>query len=572
MRLNIVKSKNAEQLYIIKSVRVNGKSTSRIIKKLGTMASLLPKFNNDRESVISWAKNEAEIMTQKENEGRTCIEVTFSEDKFLEHGKSSQFNIGYLFVKNIFHKLCLDQISFDICNTSKVSYKLKDILLMLIATRLIAPSSKLSSYDYAFNFIEKPSYDLHHVYRSLNLLANNLDKIQADIYENSKNLVNRNKEILFYDCTNYFFEIENERGFAKYGKSKEHRPNPIVQMGLFLDGDGFPLCFSMFDGNKNEQPSLKPLEKKILADFNLSEFIVCTDAGLASYDNRKFNSINGRGFIVTQPLKKLKDFLIEWSLDSDGWTLYGTKEKYNINKIDENLHENDIFYKERWIKENEIEQRLIVSYSVKQKNYQRYIRQRQIDRAKKIVDKGFKAETKNLNSPKRFVSKTSLTNDGKIADKTILSLDSEKIDNESKYDGFYAVYTNLEKDINEIISINKMRWQVEKAFRTMKTEFNARPVYLRRDDRINAHFLTCFLSLLVLKVIENKLDKKYTQEKILHTLRNMNVHKLRDLGYLSSYERTEVTDDLHERFGFRTDYEYISEKTMKKILKFIKTQ
>lgn len=569
MRLNIVKSKNAEQLYIIKSIRKDGKATTRIVKKLGTMASLLPKFDNDRDKVIAWAKAEARKMTEAENNGSICVDVSFSEDSQMELGERSNFNIGYLFPKMVYRKLKLDRICKSISEGHKISYSLSDVLQMLITTRLIAPSSKLSSYEYAYRFLQQPTFDLQHVYRSLDVLSQHSDEIQAAVYANSQNLIDRNKEVLFYDCTNYFFEIEEGRGDAQYGKCKEHRPNPIIQMGLFLDGDGFPLCFSMFPGNQNEQPTLKPLEKKILKDFNLSEFIVCTDAGLASTENRKFNAISGRSYIVTQSLKKLKGFLREWALDPKGWRLNGSDNVYNIREIDEQLHKNSIFYKERWINENGLEQRLIVSYSIKERDYQKTIREKQIARAEKIVSDGFRAANRNQNSPKRFVTETRITTDGEVADKKILALDTDKIEAEAMFDGFYGVCTTLEKDIKEIIHINKMRWQIEAAFRTMKSEFKARPVYLRNDERINAHFLTCFLSLLILKIIEKKIGNEYSEEQILHTLRDMNVHRLRDLGYLSSYTRTELTDALHDSFGFRTDNEFISDKTMKKIFKTV---
>ena len=570
MRLTISKSKNAEQLYITKSIRVNkNKTTSKIVVKLGSMASLLPEHDNDRDKVIAWAKEQARIYTKAEEQGCMSVDVSFTEDKQLDLGKQSSFNIGYLFPKMVYRQLELDKICKNISEQHKISYNLSDVLQMLITTRLIAPSSKLSSYEYASKFLQQPTFGLQHVYRSLDVLSAHSDEIQAAVYENSQKLIDRNKEVLFYDCTNYFFEIEEGRGNAQYGKSKEHRPNPIVQMGLFLDGDGFPLCFSMFAGNQNEQPTLKPLEKKILREFNLSEFIVCTDAGLASTENRKFNAISGRSYIVTQSLKTLKGFLREWVLEPGGWKLNGSDHVYNIDDIDEQLHKNSIFYKERWINENGLEQRLIVSYSIKERDYQKAIREKQIVRAEKIVKDGFSAATRNQNSPKKYLSETRVTEDGEVASKKILSLDLDKIEADAKFDGFYAVCTTLEKDIKEILHINKMRWQIEAAFRTMKSEFKARPVYLRKDDRINAHFLTCFLSLLVLKIIEKKTGNKYSEEQILHTLRDMSAYRLRDLGYLSSYTRTEITDALHDAFGFRTDNEFLSEKTMKKILKLV---
>ena len=572
MRVTISKSKNAEQVYITKGFRdETGKSTSRIVEKLGSMSSLLPKFENDREKVIAWAKEQAELLTKREKEGLFEYNITFSEIKTNKKGEKLNFNIGYLFPEAIFYHLKLNKICNSISKKYNIKYDLSAVLKMLIETRIIAPSSKLSSYEYAFNFVNQPNFELQHIYRSLDILSRASDEIQAAIYANSNELINRNKEILYYDCTNYFFEIEEERGNAQYGISKENRPNPIIQMGLFLDGDGLPLCFTMFPGNQSEQPTLKPLEIKILKDFNLSEFIVCTDAGLASYSNRKFNAVQGRNYVVTQSIKKLKNHIKEWAIDKSNWKLQNSNKEYNIDEIDEVQYRDKIFFKERWINENGLEQRLIVTYSVKDKEYQRYIRERQILRAKSIIENGLSSETRNQNSPKRFISKTAITKDGEIADKTHTSLNTSLIEKDSQYDGFYAVCTTLEKSISEIIKINKQRWQIEAAFRTMKTEFKARPVYLRNDNRIEAHFLTCFIALLTLKIIEKKINSKYTSEEVINTLRNMNCHKIKGLGYLSSYEPSDLTDDLHEAFGFRTDNEFISEKNFKKICKIIKS-
>jgi len=571
MRVTISKSKNAEQVYITKGFRdSNGKSTSRIVKKLGSMKSLLPKFDNNYDNVIAWAKQQATIMTQQEKAGFSEINIAFSEMKLNEKGIKLNYNIGYLFTEMICNQLKIDDICNSIKKKTNIQYDLAPILKMLIETRIIAPSSKLSSYDYAFNFLKQPKYELQNVYRALDVLSKYSDTIQNVVYENSHNIINRNKEVLYYDCTNYFFEIEEERGNAQYGKSKENRPNPIIQMGMFLDGDGFPLSFTMFPGKNSEQPTLKPLEIKILKDFNISEFIVCTDAGLSSYDNRKFNAIQGRSYVVTQSLKKLKSHLKEWALDENHWKLLNSKKEYNIKEINEETFYNKIFYKERWINENGLEQRLIVTYSPKDKEYQQNIREQQISRALKIVENGKSYETRNQNSPKRFISEIAITENGEIADNKQMFLDEKIIANEKMYDGFYAVCTTLEKDVTEIIKINKQRWQIEAAFRTMKTEFKARPVYLRNDNRIEAHFLTCFLALLVLKIIEKKLNNKYSSEEIIKTLRKMNLHKLKGLGYLSSYEPSDLTDSLHEAFGFRTDNEFISETNLKKILKKIK--
>lgn len=570
MRLTISKSKNAEQLYITKSFRVNKyKTSSKIIKKLGSMESLLPQFGNDRDKVITWAKKQAELMTLDEKDSIMKIAIEFYENKIHQKDEQHNFNVGYFFLKNIYHKLSLNKICKNISEQRRISYDFSNILENLIYARIIAPSSKLSSFEYFKNFIECPNFNLHQIYRALDILAENSDIIQAQLYKNSLNVINRNKAILYYDCTNYFFELEEAKGCKQYGKSKENRPNPIVQMGLFLDGDGLPLAFSIFPGNESEQPSLTSLEKQIIKDFNLSKFVVCTDAGLASTANRRFNNINGRSFIVTQSLKKLKKHLQEWALNPNGWRISKSKKIYDLTKIDENKYQETIFYKERWINENGLEQRFVVTFSLKYRNYMRNIRDRQIDRAEKIINKGSSKKIKNSNSPERFIEEIRVTSNGEIAEKKYLTLNESRITEEKSFDGFYGICTTLEDDVNEILKVNKQCWQIESAFRIMKNEFKARPVFLQRDNRIKAHFLTCFLSLLIFKILDKKLENEYTSEEIIQTLRDMNVHKINGYGYLSSYTRSSLTDSLHGYFGFRTDTEFISNKSMKKILKKI---
>jgi len=572
MRLNIVKSKNAEQLYIIKSYRKNdGKTSTRIMKKLGSIASLLPQFDNDHEKVIAWAKEQAAIMTREESESAMKVAIELSEAVIHDKGEQFRFNAGYLFLQKIYHQLDLNKICRSISDSNKCTYDLSDILAKLIYTRIIAPSSKLSSFDYAKNFLEQPNFELHQIYRALDVLAEYSDEIQAEIYKNSLDVIDRSKKVLYYDCTNYFFELEEADGLKQYGKSKENRSNPIVQMGLFMDGNGLPLTFSMFPGNENEQPSLKPLEQKILKDFGLSRFVVCTDAGLASAANRKFNNKNDRSYIVTQSLKTMKSHLKDWAIDNTGWSTLDSDLTYDLSKIDEEIHKDTIFFKERWINENGLEQRLIITFSLKHRNYQRAIRNRQVERAENIIEKGAEASTRNANSPKRFIDETNTTTDGEIAEKKTLSLNESQISKEEQFDGFYGVCTTLEDDITDIIAINRQRWQIEAAFRTMKSEFKARPVYLHNDNRIEAHFLTCFLSLLILRILEQKIGNEYTCEELIHTLRAMDLHKVKGFGYLSSYTRTDLTDKIHETFGFRTDIEFISDKTMKKILKDTKS-
>ena len=569
MRVTLTRSNVAEHVYISKAYRNDkGKSTSKIFKKLGTMAELLPKHDNDREKVLAWAREQARICTEAEKNNTLTVPVEFSQGKQIAMGERVSFNGGYLFLQKLFHELGLDKICNNISTKYEFQYDLSSVLANLIYARILSPSSKLSSFEYMQELIETPDFGLHNIYRALDVLEKESDFIQAKIYENTRK--SRNDAILYYDCTNFFFEIEEESGIKKYGKGKEHRPNPIVQLGLFLDGDGVPLAFTVFPGNENEQPTLIPMEKKILSDFALSKFIICTDAGLASTANRRFNDRADRSFIVTQSLKTMKGFLKEWALDPKGWSLGSADETYDISKIDEDIHMNSVFHKERWIKENGLEQRLIVSYSPKYKHYQQQVRSRQVERAAKIVEEGSKAKTRNPNSPTRFIEEIQLTMDGEVAEKTSRSLDEKRIAEESMYDGFTAVCTTLEDDITDILKVNHRRWEIEESFRIMKSEFKTRPVYLQKDERIRAHFLTCFLSLLVYRLLEHKLDEKYTVSELIKTLRGMNFFRMDGIGYLPEYTRSEITDALHEEFGFRTDTEIISEKNMKKIIKATK--
>ena len=570
MRLQIIKSKNAQSLYVVKSVYHNKKRTNKVVEKLGTYDKLKENLNEDP---IVWAKNYVKELNKQEKDGTRNVLVKYSPTKIIEKNQQNSFNGGYLFLEKIYYELGLNDICKDISQKYKFEYDLDNILSRLVYGRIIFPASKLATNDLSKKFIEQPNFELQHIYRSLEVISKETDFIQSELYKNSLKISKRNTNILYYDCTNYFFEIEQESGLRQYGPSKEHRPNPITQMGLFMDGDGVPLAFNISSGNTNEQVTLTPLEEKILEDFKLSKFIVCTDAGLASYANRKFNDKNERAFITTQSIKKLKKYLMEWALSSNGWRLPGDNKEYSINEIDENeeIFKDKIFFKERWIKENDLEQKLIVTYSLKCKKYQRQIRNSQIERAKNAIStKTFKLDKCNQNDFKRFIKRTNITTEGEIAEKKILSINNEIIEKEEKFDGFYGVCTNLEDNAEEIIKVNQRRWEIEESFRIMKSEFKARPVYLSRDDRITAHFTTCFLSLVLLRFLEKRLEEKYSSSKIIDCLREMNFMESIGNGYIPIYTRTDLTDDLHDKFGFRTDYQIITNSSLKKIFKKIK--
>ena len=408
MHIKKTKSKNSEHYSIIYDVNINGKRTSKVYENIGNYDKL--KLRAGNEDPISWLNNYVDNLNKKIKEESLPSILKKYPNKKIDKDVKQTFNAGYLFLQKIYYDLGINDICTFIKDKYQFHYDLNSILSNLIYSRIIYPSSKLKTLESSKNFLEQPNFTYNDILRSLEVLSKESDYIQSELYKNSLKYSKRNDKVLFYDCTNYYFEIEEEDDFRKYGKSKEHRPNPIIGMGLFLDGDGIPLTFDTFEGNKNEQGTLKPLEEKIIKDFNNPMFVVCTDAGLSSVANRKFNNKNNRKFVTTQSLKKLKQFLKDWSLDlSKGWHLPGINKIFDISKLrdDEELinkYYDKIFYKERWIKEDGIEQRLIITFSPKFQEYQRHIREKQIQRAINIIEKNpKKIKSNNENDPKRFI-------------------------------------------------------------------------------------------------------------------------------------------------------------------------
>ena len=589
MRLGWAKTKYSISYYVKKTIYVNGKNKDLVIKRLGSEKYICETYGVT--DAKAWAKEQVRLMNEAEKEDSAKFNIELCSGTDLVMDEQRRFNGGYLFLQDIYYELGLHKICRAISNRHTFEYDLNDVLSRLIYTRILYPSSKRSSFEEAKRFIEQPSFELHDIYRSLSVLANESEYIQSRLFKNSTTIQKRRTQVIYYDCTNFYFEIDDAKDDKQYGKCKENRPLPIVGMGLFMDMDGIPISFSIYPGNRNEQTTLIPLEEKMLSSFDMSKFIVCTDAGLSSATNRFFNTYDAedgmRGFITTQSIKTLKGFLQDWCMADAGWKLDGdtSGREYKLSELDDEADKEKIFYKERWIKEEGtvhtangdkkqiIDQKLIVSYSIKYRNFMRHIREGQIDRAKKFLESGEKSiNHKKQNDPKRFIKTEHATENGEVAEKASSYIDQSVIDEEEKCDGFYAVCTNLSDSVSSIVKANKRRWEIEECFRIMKTDFEARPVYLNRQDRIVAHFITCFIALIVYRYLERKLDNKYTIDQILPTLQEMDFMKYEGKGYQPVYTRTELTDALHNAFGFCTSKEIVPIAKMKKICSQTKKQ
>lgn len=589
MRLKYNQTSKGKCYYVIRSVYRDGKNTSEIYEKLGYPEDIMRSYNCvDPDKWMQEHLKELNELEQAEKMIRVL--VPYNSAALIPKGKKQSFNVGYLFLQQIYYVLCLDLICSHISKRHAFQYDMNSILSRLVYGRILFPSSKLSTCKQSKDLLEPPQFEYHQMQRALSVIATEFDSIQSELYKFSSQIIPRKTGVLYYDCTNFYFETEEEDDIPnleadekdvaarKYGISKQHQPSPLVQMGLFMDYSGIPLAICINRGNKNEQQTLIPLEEKIMQDFELSRFVVCTDAGLASEANRKFNNFGERSFVTTVSVKMMAKKLQEWCLDPEGWHLEGSETIYNIDHLedsDQDREENfgKTFYKQKYIEGYDEErdipfnQTLIVTYSLKYRDYLRRKRDAQVERARKAIDAGSSAlEKKNANDYRRFVKKTATDKKGKNV-KINYSIDDDEINKEKKFDGFYAVETNLDDDIPEILKINHGRWEIEESFRIMKDDFLSRPAYVSRNDRIKAHFMTCFIALLVYRILERKLGNKFTCEEIISTLRDMRMTKAQDVGYTPSYTRTDLTDILHETAGFRTDYEIVREKAMKGIIR-----
>lgn len=629
MKLHKVKSKNAVSYYVIESFRKpnGGGTSSRVVEKLGTAVELKQKLG-DEVDIEQWAHDYvAKLNAAKKAKKPVQVKVSMTSGITYDMGEKRCFNAGYLMLQKILSSLDIKKMTKEIRTRHQFQFDFEKVLSDLVYARVLEPCSKQSSFNYCKDtLIEEPNYELHDVYRALDVIHEETDFIQSFLYQSSAKCIKRDTSVLYYDCTNFFFEISQEDELRKFGHSKENRPNPIVQLGMFVDGSGMPLAFDVFPGNRNEQISLRPLENKIIKDFCLdtSTITVCTDAGLASFDNRAFNAqVKNAGkdsnkniklqYITIQPIKTLAKNEQDWALapgrsfvsnpikadenqeqvmaqlDREGWKCDGYEGVFSLDDIDkdEPANYNKIFYKEKYVLKTskdgkkQLNDRLIVTYSIKYKHFMQRKRENDLNKARRLIEtkNNKKISFKTSSDVRKYIGREHTTDDGKMAANSTYFIDESAIIEDSRFDGFYAVSTSIDENempVAKIIEVNRGRWEIEESFMLMKSELKSRLVYVRREERIKAHFTTCFLALLVFRILEKKVNtlssELITAPELIKTLRNMNLTRFdKKKGfYTGAFTRTYITEAIHAFAGFRLDCDLLTESDLKDMIKLTK--
>jgi transposase len=605
--------------YVQQGFRNGKKTTTKNVARIGKHSELL-KITSDP---LTYAKEQVKKFNDELKNNKVSMEVVINFDEKIKSSNdlvssSNQVNIGYFFLQKIYHDLKIGTFFKNVTSGSKITFDPDQVNRFLTYARILEPDSKLGTYDHLHRYYEQPTFEYVHILRTMDILEQNYDEYICHLFKHSNTIVPRDTSVCYFDCSNYYFEIECEdedyidevtgeilKGLRKYGPSKEHRPNPVVEMGLFMDSRGIPISMCINSGSDNEQTCAIPLEKKMAQMLDGKKFIYCADAGLGSLNIRKFNSMGGRAFIVTQSIKKLSDTLKKAVFNDYGYRLlsndrpvtiedmksFDKHDKRNLElyndsaykiveadkAIDLGLYDEIILKngKTKKVKSKAIvKQKLIITFSRKMMEYQRYIRNKQIERAKKILANGDpECIKKGPHDVTRFIKRTSISKSGdEVTDSYYI--DQRIIEEEEKYDGYYAVATNLDDDAKTIIDISSKRHKIEDCFRVMKTNFSVRPVHHRNRERIIAHFMICYTALLIYRLLEAKLDDygtHFTTENIIETLKNMEVLNVQDMYYQSTYNGSQVCTALNAVFDLGLDKKYYQPKELNKKIKKILT-
>lgn len=598
MRLSFSRPQRPHTIYVLKSFRdESGKSTTRRVETLGTEEEIEEKYNCP--DGLEWAKAYVAELNENERLGKRKVTVEFSPTERINPNEQVLFDGGDLMLLPLYNRLGLPEICNTIQKGSRVMYNVNEILEALVMLRILYPCSKRSSFELNRKRIRKSTFELDHIYRALSLLSSHIDDIQAQVWKKSQNIMTRNTRVVYYDCTNYYFEIEdndlaksesgtlNRRvGIRRRGKSKEHRPNPIVQMGMLMDSDGIPLSFIIFPGNESEQPTLQKVEEMIANKFGLNDFIISTDAGLSSEDNRRYNMTENREYIAVQSLPSLSEADQAMALDPRGWHIAfrdknlspinpedPRQDTFDLKQINLDNEKSTTFFKEIIVskclngkKSTARDERVIVTYNHGFALYLKQKREERIKVAQKIVKKKQVNSRASQQDPRNYVDTVYYTPEGEVAEGITMSINTAKIEKEERFDGFYAYGTSLDDDATDVLRARSFHYEIEHLFRTTKSHLNARPVYLQREERIRSHFLICFLSMVILKMLQKQIDMPDVSiDKLIQTLRSIKFDYFKGYGYRPLFERNDLIDKLQEVAEVGIDTQIVETKTMRAI-------
>ncbi len=596
-------------------IRNGKKVTTRNVKRFGKHSELL-EITDDP---LSYVKEEIRKMNEEYRVGKVEYTISTNYNERVEQtddeaSSSTELNIGYFFLQYLMAGLRLKVFFKEKTAGRKLTFDCHTIHRFLVYSRIMEPLSKYAMLDRLDSYYEQPDFSYQHILRFMDLLEEHYDDYLAWLYRQSGTIVKKNSSVLYYDCSNFYFECEQAdheivdevtgeiiTGLRQYGVSKEHRPNPIVEMGLFMDSRGIPITMCLHLGNTSEQLTAVPLEEEVLKMIPGSTFIYCADAGLGSYNIRKFNSMGGRAFIVTQSIRKLSDTLKKAVFNDYDYKLLSDDSPVTIEDmknfdrhdpenlalyqdcaykviaadkvLDLGLYEDVVLKNGRTVQRKAkgvLEQRIIVTFSRKMMEYQRAVRNRQVERAKKLLAvKDPEEIKKGPNDVRRFMKRVSKTKSGEKA-VVEYTLDESKIAEEEKYDGYYAVATNLADPAKDILAVSQKRYQIEDCFRILKTNFEGRPVNHRLAKRIRAHSLICYTALLVYRLLEARLDDQgthVTPDHLIATLKNMNVTNIHDIDYMALYKGSKTLNALTQLTMLPLDRRHYRPKDLNKTIK-----
>ena len=581
MYLSVTKSSDPH-FYILQSFRKKeGGTSSKKYMDLGTASHIMATYGCS--DAHAWAEAKLREINDSVKDDNASVTVCYNPNRKIVSGQWRSVHCGHLILLPLYNKLGMAEFSAEVAARHRFRFDFADILCKLVMCRILFPDSKRATRECLDDFVDRPDFSLDDIYNFLGVLAQEITPLQKSLYEATRKELSRRTGVIYYDCTNYYFEIEKEDSLRRYGRSKEHRPNPIVQMGMFMDADGLPLAFCINPGNTSEQQTLKPLEETLANEFDLSEFVVCTDAGLASIDNRLYNTTEGRNYIVTQSIPCLPKLMRDWALEKTGWRKLGDKHdrSYDISDLDLEAEKENLYYRERWFKEDrsdtkDYEERLIVTFSPRYALYQRQLRAQHIEKALRMIENKSEKSRQTQQDPRRLIATLHCTPGGEIAQKRVMNLDLEAVKKEKEMDGLNCVATRLEDSVGEILHVNGFRYEIEHLFRVTKTEFDARPVYLRREDRIRAHFAVCFVALLLLKAFQRQLneglpkEERFSTEQITNALAGMDYNVVRGSGYVPAYSATPLRSRCCEVSGVHIDTQMVLNRKMRQYVKMLK--